>query len=152
MAVRESDPSTPEPRRPTRDQCIEEAAQILDGVYRRMDERQHFELAENEEVPHDSGGGHGSPELLPHFAVVASYAELLSETLEEAMLESVHGTVIAHPSEGGTRVAVPITVASLREAVLRAVSVTDMLEGLTLTDEGPPPAPPFCVEVNLLTG
>lgn len=65
---------------------------------------------------------------MPDFAIHARFDGLLPETGEEALLDLVPGTVISHPAEGGTVVAIPLTADDVHEAARRLAGWTATIE------------------------
>ena len=62
--------------------------------------------------------------VMPNFAIRATWPGLLTEDADERLLDLVPGTVVVHPLEGGTEVAVPVTQDDIH-------SVTRSLEAWT---------------------
>lgn len=69
--------------------------------------------------------------VMPDYAVHLTYEDLLPEDVEEQLLDLLPGSVISHPGDGGTVVAVPITVSGISEAARDLPGWTDKIARLT---------------------
>jgi hypothetical protein len=65
---------------------------------------------------------------MPDFAIRATWPGLLTEDAEERLLALAPGTVLSHPRDGGTAVAIPLTADDVHEAARRLTGWTATLE------------------------